>query len=142
MIHGVRAGFCGIGLATLHYVLTAGVGAVVGGAWGAVVAEGARRAKRRVLHAAFFAVAGPLLGAGISIGRFFSSPMIFALNPFVGYFGGTLYDTVVETGASLWTYRLGTACTLGSALVAASLLARREDGSLAVDRGARGFVCA
>jgi len=66
----------------------------------------------------------------ISVWRFVASPMVFAFDPFVGYFSGTLYDTVIDAGASLMTYRAGTLATLTFAVLAASLLARGQDGRL------------
>ena len=56
-------------------------------------AAGARAdASRCVL----LALAGPLGGIAISVARFYGSPMIFAYDPFFGYFSGALYDTVVD----------------------------------------------
>ena len=45
----------------------------------------------------------------MSLARFYGSPMIFAYDPFFGYFSGTLYDTVVDVRPELWTYRGGIA---------------------------------
>jgi len=57
--------------------------------------------------------------------------MIFAYDPFFGYFSGALYDTVVDVRTELWSYRAGTVATLvGSGLVAASLV-RTGEGRLA-----------
>ena len=41
--------------------------------------------------------------------------MVFAFDPFFGYFSGTLYDTVIDAGTPLFTYRAGLArCTLAA----------------------------
>jgi tetratricopeptide (TPR) repeat protein len=48
--------------------------------------------------------------------------MIFAYDPFVGYFSGTLYDTVIEPGNALLTYRLGSLATLVWLVLHASCL--------------------
>ena len=58
------------------------------------------------------ALAGPLGGIAVSVARFYGSPMIFAYDPFFGYFSGTLYDTVVDVRPELWTYRGGSLATL------------------------------
>ncbi|AKV03137.1 hypothetical protein AKJ09_09800 [Labilithrix luteola] len=63
----------------------------------------------------------------MSLWRFFSSPMIFAFDPFVGYFSGTLYDTVIEPGPAMLTYRLGSFATICAAALWASVLERRDD---------------
>jgi hypothetical protein len=58
-------------------------------------------------------------GIAVSVGRFYTSPMVFSYDPFFGYFSGTLYDTVVDARPELWTYRAGSLMTLaGVALVA------------------------
>jgi len=49
------------------------------------------------------AVSLPLLGVVVSVGRFYTSPMVFAFDPFFGYFSGTLYDTVIDAGSALVT---------------------------------------
>jgi len=64
----------------------------------------------------------------LSVWRFFSTPAIFAFDPFFGFFSGTLYDTVVEATVPLLTYRLGTALTLIAAGIFAAHLVHGEDG--------------
>ena len=134
LLHGVRVGFCSLGGAALYFALTAGVGTVLGGLWGGFVAEGARRARRPRLHAALFGIALPLGAALVSVGRFVRSPMVFAYDPFVGYFAGTLYDTVIDAGTPLLTYRLGSLASAVAAFALASLFVRRDDGGLVLDR--------
>ena len=136
MIHAARVGICEVWGALLYFVITAGFGSVMGGLWGAVVGETvaalARRgvvAKpgRRGLLVVILSLAGPIGGAAISVGRFITSPMIFAYDPFVGYFSGTLYDTVIDAGAPMQTYRIGSLATLVSVTLFASVLERRAD---------------
>ncbi|MCL2726020.1 MAG: hypothetical protein FWD69_16465 [Polyangiaceae bacterium] len=77
------------------------------------------------------ALAGPLWGIAVSVYRFFTSPMIFAFDPFVGYFSGALYDTVIDQGTAILTYRAGSLATLAALAFAFSLVERR-DGVLVV----------
>ena len=72
------------------------------------------------------ALSAPLAGVAVSVYRFVSSPMIFAFDPFVGYFSGSLYDTVIDAGGALVTYRAGSAATL---LSVAALRGRLRDAS-------------
>ena len=119
LLHGLRAGICDFWGGTVLFVLTAGVGSVMGGVWGAVVAPMARGCRRRALRCVLLGLAGPLAGIVVSLARFYASPTVFAYDPFFGYFSGTLYDTVVDTRPELWTYRAGSLLTLaGVALVA------------------------
>src|SRR5207253_223488 len=80
------------------------------------------------LFAVLFALAGPIGGALISLWRFYASPMVFAFDPFVGYFSGTLYDTVIEAGNALLTYRLGSLATIIAFALAASVMTRTARG--------------
>ncbi|MFO0590918.1 MAG: hypothetical protein U0441_25470 [Polyangiaceae bacterium] len=133
LIHGARAGFCDFWSGATNFALGPFVGAILGGTWGAVAGEiASRRAKRwaRRTVAVLVAFAGPLAGAAVSFGRFLTSPMVFAYDPFAGYFSGTLYDTVIDA-SGLWTYRAGSLATMGAALVLAMHLRRsEEDGKL------------
>lgn len=130
LAHGLRVRACDLtgGLAT--YALTAGMGTALGGLWGAVVGEIAQGKKRARAVAIVLGVGLPLASALVSLGRFVTSPMIFAYDPFVGFFSGTLYDTIVDPGVPLLTYRLGTFATVLAVLSFASLLVRTESGRL------------
>ncbi len=131
ILHAVlRVGFCDFRGGAITFGLTAAIGAVLGGVWGACVAEIARGTKRRRTTAIVLAMGLPLASALVSVWRFYSSPMIFAFDPFVGYFSGTLYDTVIDPGLPLLTYRLGSVCTLGAVALFASVLMRADDGAL------------
>jgi hypothetical protein len=132
LLHGLRVGFCDLTGGSLYFALTVGAGTLLAAVWGAVVAETSRRFGRRRLAAVLLAVAAPLGCIAVSVGRFYGSPMVFAYDPFVGHFAGTLYDTVVEPGSTLLTYRGGTLATLLGAIAAASLLERRAMGGLGV----------
>jgi hypothetical protein len=132
MIHGARVGVCDFWGGTTFFALTAGSGALLGGLWGVVAAEVSRRARSRKRAAVFLALAVPLGSIGVSIARFYGSPMIFAFDPFFGYFSGTLYDTVVDVRTELWTYRAGSAATIASALLVACALERTPEGKLRI----------
>ena len=112
-LHGLRVGFCDAPLGYELWATGPGPGAVMGGAWGAAAGSFASRFKRARLAAVLLALLGPLGGIAIGFGRFYSSPMVFGFDPFVGYFAGPLYDTVVDPGVRLISYRIG---TLGSLL--------------------------
>lgn len=161
LLHAMRIGICELWGALLYYALTAAVGCVMGGVWGAVVGEVVaamvRRGRlvdmrRRAVVAVLLALAGPIGTALVSFGRFLTSPMIFAYDPFVGYFSGTLYDTVIDAGTAMLTYRAGSLATLAAVALVASVLERRKDRpfGLVLDlrttatraRAALGLVCA
>ncbi len=133
LLHAARVGICELWGALLYFVLTAGAGALLGGAWGFVAGEitGALAARGRVrrvrLVAVLLALAAPVLGVVVSLYRFYTSPMIFAFDPFVGYFSGTLYDTVIDAGTALLTYRLGTLATVTAVALTASILVRDDE---------------
>jgi hypothetical protein len=129
ILHGLRLGFCDFRSASVMFALTAGIGAVMGGVWGAIVAEVARGKKRRRLWAVLAALAGPVGAIAISLARYYTTPMIFAFDPFVGYFSGTLYDTVIDPGEALLTYRAGSLATLGAIALLTSALHRTKDAS-------------
>jgi tetratricopeptide (TPR) repeat protein len=131
-LHGLRAGFCDLAGGSLSFLLGPAVGAWLAGVWGALAGALASRWtkpwRRRALAIAF-AVAGPLGSIATSIGRFYTSPMIFAYDPFVGYFSGSLYDTVIDS-RGLLSYRAASLATLFACFVAASHLDRSERGGL------------
>src|SRR5580698_9698062 len=82
-----------------------------------------------MLARVFLAMSAPLAGVAISVGRFHGSPMVFAYDPFFGYFSGTLYDTVVDARPELWTYRAGSLLTLVGVALAASASPRSPGAS-------------
>ncbi len=159
--HAVRIGLCELWGALFYYAETALFGCIMGGAWGFVVGEAvaARVLRRRfatsrraTLLAVTLAVFGPLASAAVSAYRFFTSPMIFAYDPFVGFFSGTLYDTVIDAGVPMLTYRAGSLATLLALATVASLVSRRYQSRFGISlelrtwprraRGAFGLVSA
>lgn len=117
-LHGLRSGFCDAPLGYELWLTGPGPGAVLGGAWGAACGAVASRTSRPRLCSVLLAVSGPMSGIAIGFVRFYTSPMVFGFDPFVGYFAGPLYDTVVDPGVRLISYRIG---SLGSLLAAAAL---------------------
>ena len=130
LLHGARVGICDFWGGTAFFVLTAGCGALVGGAWGVLAGEVARGHRRRRPLAVLLAIAAPIAGIALSVGRFYASPMIFSYDPFFGYFSGTLYDTVVDVRPELWTYRAGSLATMAGVALVAAALSRTADGKL------------
>jgi tetratricopeptide (TPR) repeat protein len=130
LVHGLRVGFCDALAGIEGFVLGPMFGAMLGGVHGAIAGELARGRRFRRAIAVVVALVGPVLSIAVSIGRFYASPMIFAFDPFVGYFSGTLYDTVVDAGEALLSYRAGTLATLTAAALFASILSRQDDGAL------------
>lgn len=133
LLHGLRSGFCDALSGTQNYVLGPGIGALLAGVWGAVageVAGGRDRPWLRALTAVSLAVTGPLASFLLSFSRFYTSPMVFAYDPFAGYFSGTLYDTVVDL-SGLMSYRVASASTLFAFLVAALHLGHDDKKRLA-----------
>ncbi|HEY3667679.1 MAG TPA: hypothetical protein VGL19_16870, partial [Polyangiaceae bacterium] len=113
--HGLRVGFCDAGWGIELYLLAPLPGALLAGVWGAAVGIAARRVSpgwRLRAACVCGALAAPLLGVGVSLGRFYTSPMVFAFDPFFGYFAGPLYDTVIDAFWTLATYRAGSLLTL------------------------------
>ncbi|MDC3960882.1 tetratricopeptide repeat protein [Polyangium jinanense] len=130
LVHGLRAGFCDPLSGSVLFALGPGVGALLAGAWGAVAGEIAGRVKRRRLAAVLLALAAPAASVCVSLVRFYTSPMVFAYDPFVGYFSGSLYDTVIDA-SGLYAYRVGSAATLLAGAVLAAHLDRTDEGKLA-----------
>jgi tetratricopeptide (TPR) repeat protein len=113
--HGLRVGMCDASWGIQLYLLAPVPGALLAGVWGAAVALLAGRARpgwRRRTLCILGALSAPLCGIFVSLGRFYTSPMVFAFDPFFGYFAGPLYDTVIDAFWTLGTYRAGTLLTL------------------------------
>jgi formylglycine-generating enzyme required for sulfatase activity len=149
LIHGVRVGFCDPSEGLWLYALGPGVGTVLGGVTGAVAGFLLSRSRRperrwaRITVAVLLALAGPVLGIVVSVIRFYTSPMVFAFDPYAGAFAGPLYDTVVSIVDRLVTYRHGTALTLGALFLAARLLdvsLESPSGDFAASRGVRSVL--
>jgi len=115
LVHGLRVGICDASWGVELYLLAPLPGALLAGVWGAAVGLAAGRVRlgwRRRAVCIFGALSAPLCGIGFSLGRFYTSPMVFAFDPFFGYFAGPLYDTVIDAFWTLATYRAGTLLTL------------------------------
>lgn len=132
LAHGLRVGLCDPVQGALYLLLGPGVGALCAAGWGVLVAcvRAAMPKPKQKRHWGWLfalAAAGPVCSVLTSLWRFWSSPMIFAFDPFFGYFAGTPYDTVIEVTERLMSYRLGSlaqAVALGFGLQA--LAARVE----------------
>jgi tetratricopeptide (TPR) repeat protein len=127
-LHGARAGFCDLASGTTLFALGPGVGSLLGGAWGAIASEPALHAKRRRLVGVLVALSGTIGSALLQVAIFYATPMVFAFDPFVGYFSGALYDTVLASD-ELVGYRVASAATLFASYVAVQHL-ERSDGKL------------
>ena len=136
LVHGARVGFCDPvgGMAT--YALTAGLGSALAGVVGAAsaIASGhfLSSARKRRRWAAVVAGLAPLATALVAASLFYFTPAVFAFDPFVGFFSGTLYDEVVEAWRPLLTYRAGTVCTILAVVFAATSMSRGADGRLVI----------
>lgn len=112
----------------LHYGLAVGFGTLLGSLWGTYVGTRVAGSMRRRLLAIVLGLSMPLLSALIGIYRFYSSPMVFNFDPFVGFFSGTLYDTVIDAVPRLLTYRAGSVGLLifGLTILTSIVRERRE----------------
>lgn len=144
LLHTLRVGSCDAAGGVLFFSLTAGAGALLGGVWGALVSEVSRFRRRRRLASVVLSLSGPLAGIVVSVGRFYATPMIFAYDPFFGYFSGALYDTVIDVRSELLVYRAGTAATIAGVALIAAALERTPRGALAfawARGGGRAVAC-
>jgi tetratricopeptide (TPR) repeat protein len=106
------------------------------------VAEGARFVRWRRLVCVAGSLAAPIAGVALSVVRFYATPIIFAFDPFFGYFSGALYDTIVDVRTELWTYRAGTAATIVAAALLAAASTRDARGRLRLRLGqGRAVAC-
>lgn len=136
LLHGWRVGMCDARTGTAMWALGPFPGALLGGAWGALVGGLAGRIRAlwtsRIV-AAFLAFAAPAACVLVSLYRFHSSPIVFAFDPFFGFFSGALYDTVVSDSLPrMLTYRAGTLATLFALGAGSSLVVRKGNGGLSL----------
>lgn len=124
LLHGLRAGVCEPEAGFVLLVLGPGAGALLGGLWGAAVGTVLAGRRRYRLLAVLLGLSAPLAMVVVSLVRFVVSPMVFAFDPFVGYFAGPLYEVVEVPTERLLTYRAGTLATVLAALCGASLVER------------------
>jgi hypothetical protein len=112
-------GFCSLREGLALFFLGPFAGALVAGGWGALAGSLAGRLRtpwRRDAFALLLALLGPASSALLSGFRFYTSPLVFAFDPFVGFFSGTLYDTVIDGTDRLTSYRLGTLASWAAAV--------------------------
>jgi tetratricopeptide (TPR) repeat protein len=127
LLHGARVGFCDPWQGLALFALGPATGAVLAAVWGTLAGLGlsrvrALRSRRGVALA--LGAAAPIGGILVSLWRFWTSPMVFAFDPFAGFFAGTLYDTVIDAVPRLITYRAGSAGSLLAAVCACAVLSR------------------
>jgi hypothetical protein len=140
LVHGARVGFCDPRQGLLLFALGPGAGAVLAAAWGTLAGLASASllpagASRRGPAVAFaVAAAAPLGAILVSVWRFWTSPMVFAFDPFVGFFAGTLYDTVINAVPRLITYRAGSAASLLVAVCLCAAAGRSEQGGVTLPR--------
>jgi hypothetical protein len=127
-LHGARVGFCDPLQGLLAFLLGPAAGVVLAAAWGTLTGLGSAAIGRGRTLAVAAAVAGPVGGLVISLIRFWTSPMVFAFDPYVGFFAGTLYDTVIDAVPRLITYRAGSASSLLAAVCLCAAAGRRTVG--------------
>jgi hypothetical protein len=138
LLHGARVGFCGPLQGVVLYALGPATGAVLAGVWGSLAGLAVGRRGRTL--ALVLAALGPLGGIGVSLGRFWTSPMVFAFDPFAGFFAGTLYDTVIDAVPRLLTYRAGSAASAVTALALCAASSVESTGRVAFPRERRGWL--
>jgi tetratricopeptide (TPR) repeat protein len=126
--HGLRAGFCDLSSGSQIFLLGPAVGMVLAAVWGALAVELAPRVTKRGFATVVLALAAPLGSAGLQLLLFYKTPMVYAYDPFVGFFSGSMYDTVLHTDA-LWSYRAASLATLTACYVGGIHL-ERIDGRL------------
>ncbi len=135
-VHGVLGDFCepslGFGLLLLGPVTGILLGAVLGSLVGvlcSLLLEGRSFGWKGRVFAALSAAALPLSSLILGLLTFYSTPAIYAYDPFVGYFSGPLYDTVEYDLLRLLSYRVGTFLTLCGVTAAATVLCLRIENT-------------
>jgi tetratricopeptide (TPR) repeat protein len=140
LLHGLRAGFCNAQDGSLLFLLGPGMGCWLASVWGAAVAEVARPRRHASWVAALLAFSGPLATALTALAVFYLTPMVFAFDPFVGFFSGAIYDTVVDW-TPLVSYRAASLATLFACYIASLHLERDDLGAFTWrSLGRPGFV--
>jgi formylglycine-generating enzyme required for sulfatase activity/tetratricopeptide (TPR) repeat protein len=152
VLHALRTEWCAPGHDLTVLFLGPLMGLFMAAAWGHVVALGAARWLGGSIRTRFWlGWLGPLGSALLGVVAFYRSPMVFAFDPFVGFFAGSIYDTGFDPTFRLLTYRLGSAASLLVLLVISRHLSfgpdrrprlapKPRDRALLV-LGFLGFVC-
>jgi tetratricopeptide (TPR) repeat protein len=134
-IHGMLSGLCDPFGQHAFFLFGPIPGAILGGIWGALCgALCALGTARRVALplALVLALLGPIAGIAASLGRYYTSPIIFAFDQFFGYFSGTLYDTEIDGLERLLSYRVGTLGWIAVLYAASRVVIRAAAGGLAL----------
>jgi tetratricopeptide (TPR) repeat protein len=137
MFHGIRLGFCDLFDGIGYLLLGPFPGCMLGSLWGCAVPEIMRISKQkrwRFVKVLLLCGALPALSIFVSLIRFYTTPMVFAFDPFFGYFSGTIYDTVIRGLPRLLTYRAGTLLTIVAILGLAGMIERHESGKLVIKK--------
>ncbi len=120
-------------------VLSAALG-LVAGLWGGLLG----RTRRRALLLA----ATPMLASTvIGLWRLFAEPVVFAYDPFFGYFSGSVYDEAVAVGGTYLVFRAYNLAVAGLALltfaatVTPTLALRRPRAGVLVALGVAAAAC-
>lgn len=146
LLQGLRAGFCDPGEGIVLYLLGPGLGAPLAGLFGALfsvlLGDLPRSARGRGALRALLGLLGPVSGIAMSLLRFYTSPMVYAYDPFFGYFSGPLYDTVLGSLFPFLTYRVGTLATMVFVFAVGALLSRDPNGRLTLSVGHRPLIVA
>ncbi len=133
LAHGLRVGFCAPFEGSLYFALGPWAGALLAGLWGAFAGHLASRVAppRRRRAAIALGLAAPLGSVALNLALAYLTPTVFAFDPFVGFFSGTLFDTVIDGVGRLATYRLGSLASALAALGLAGLLEGAPGGAWA-----------
>lgn len=134
-LHGMLSGLCDPFEQHAYFLLGPVPGVVLASIWGALCGAlcslGAAQRIAWVL-AVVLALSGPLLGILASLGRYYTSPIIFAFDHFFGYFSGTLYDTELDGLERLLSYRVATLGWLATLYALSRVVIRAASGGLAL----------
>ncbi|HEY5957945.1 MAG TPA: SUMF1/EgtB/PvdO family nonheme iron enzyme, partial [Polyangiaceae bacterium] len=109
-LHALRVGWCDPTRDLVLLALGPVAGIVMAGFWGSCVsiARGAVPSKSlRRTRWTMFALCAPLMTITVSVVHFYASPVVFAFDPFVGFFAGSPYDTGFDPSVRLLSYRAG-----------------------------------
>lgn len=137
VLHTWRTGPCDPWAEVPYFLVAALPGALLGCIWGGVVgalASGQRSQRAARSLGVLLALGAPLGSIAFSFVRYYTSPIIFAFDHFVGFFSGTLYDTVIDGLPRLLSYRAGT-LGFGVVLYALAALAYRDGDGRSAWRG-------
>ena len=124
LLGAVRASWCAPVEGLAFFVLGPVLGSALAGAVGMFF--GLAIARPRI--ATLLAVLTPIVVALLGLGRFYSTPAIFAYSHFVGYFPGSLYDPDIAIEARYVTFRILTLLWIAS--VALFVRAGFDSGAL------------